>query len=40
MSQNKAKYICILAKLSTWRFEHSGETSCSLLFNPSHTDES
>ena len=30
----------ILAKLSTWRFEHSGDTNCSLLVNPSHTDES
>ena len=30
----------ILAKLSTWRFEHSGDISCSLLINPSHTDES
>ena len=30
----------ILAKLSTWCFEHSGDISCSLLINPSHTDES
>ena len=30
----------ILAKLSTWCFEHSGDISCSLLVNPSHTDES
>ena len=30
----------ILAKLSTWCFEHSGDTSCSLLVNPIHTDES
>ena len=29
----------ILAKLSTWCFEHSGDISCSLLVNPSHTDE-
>ena len=29
-----------LAKLTTWRFEHSGDISCSLLVNPSHTDES
>ena len=30
----------ILAKLCTWCFEHSGDISCSLLLNPSHTDES
>ena len=30
----------ILAKLSTWCFYQSGEISCSLLVNPSHTDES
>ena len=30
----------ILAKLITWCFEHSGDISCSLLVNPSHTDES
>ena len=30
----------ILAKLSTWCFEHSGDISCSLLVHPSHTDES
>ena len=30
----------ILAKLSTWSFEHSGDISCSLLDNLSHTDES
>ena len=30
----------ILAKLSTWCFEHSGDISCSLLVNLSHTDES
>ena len=30
----------ILAKLSTWCFEHSGDISCSLLVNPSHSDES
>ena len=30
----------ILAKLSTWWFEHSGDISCSLLINWSHTDES
>ena len=30
----------ILAKLSTWCFEHSGDISFSLLVNPSHTDES
>ena len=30
----------ILAKLSTWCFEHSGDISCALLVNPSHTDES
>ena len=29
----------ILATLSTWCFEHSGDISCSLLVNPSHTDE-
>ena len=27
----------ISAKLSTWCFEHFGDISCSLLFNPSHT---
>ena len=30
----------ILAKLSTWYFEHSGDIGCSLLVNISHTDES
>ena len=30
----------ILAKLSTWCSEHSGDISCSLLINLSHTDES
>ena len=30
----------ILAKLSTWCLEHSGDISCSLLINSSHTDES
>ena len=30
----------ILAKPSTWCFENSGNISCSLLVNPSHTDES
>ena len=30
----------ILARLSTWCFEHSGDISCSLLVNLSHTDES
>ena len=30
----------ILAKLSTWCLEHSGDISCSLLVNPSHTHES
>ena len=30
----------ILAKLSTWYFEYFGDISCSLLVNPSHTDES
>ena len=30
----------ILAKLTTLCFEQSGEFSCSLLANPSHTDES
>ena len=30
----------ILAKLSTWCFEHSGDISRSLLVNPSHIDES
>ena len=30
----------ILAKLSTWCFEHSGDISCSLHVSPSHTDES
>ena len=30
----------ILAKLRTWYFEHSGDISCSLLVNLSHTDES
>ena len=33
-------YMLLLAKLSTWCFEHSGDFSCSLLVNPSHTDES
>ena len=31
--------ISILAKTSTWCFEQSGEVSCSLLVNTSHTDE-
>ena len=26
--------------LSTWCFEYSGDITCSLLINPSHTDES
>ena len=30
----------ILATLSTRCFEHSADSSCSLLVNPSHTDES
>ena len=30
----------ILAKLSTWCFEHSGDISCSLLVNPSQTYDS
>ena len=30
----------MLAKLSTWCFEHFGDISCSLLVNPSNTDES
>ena len=30
----------ILAKLRTRCFEHSGDISCSVLVNPSHTDES
>ena len=30
----------ILARLRTWIFEHSGDISCSLLINSSHTDES
>ena len=30
----------ILARLSTWCFEHSGNRSCSLLVNLSHPDES
>ena len=30
----------ISAKLSTWCFEHSGDIICSLLVDPSHTDES
>ena len=30
----------ILAKLSSWCFEHSSGISCSLLVNPSHTDDS
>ena len=30
----------ILAELSTWCFEHSGDISCSLIVDPSHTDES
>ena len=30
----------VLAKLSTWCFEHSGDIGCSLLINPSHTNES
>ena len=32
-------YIYILAKISTLCFEHSGDISCSLLVNPSHTYE-
>ena len=39
--KRKATYIYIyIAKLSTWCFEHSGDISCSLLVNPSNTDES
>ena len=34
------QHTSILAKLSTWGFEHSGDISCSLLVNPSHIDES
>ena len=34
------KTTSILVKLSTWCFEHSGDISCSLRGNPSHTDES
>ena len=30
----------IFAKLSTWYFEQCDDNSCSLLVNPSHTDES
>ena len=30
----------ILAKLNTWCFKHSNNIRCSLLVNPSHTDES
>ena len=30
----------ILAKVSTWCFEHSGDICFSLLVSPSHTDES
>ena len=30
----------ILAKLSTWCFEHFGDISCSVLVHPGHTDES
>ena len=30
----------IWEKLSTWCFEHPGDISCSLLVNPSYTDES
>ena len=30
----------ILAKLSTWCFEHPGDISCSLLVKPTHIDES
>ena len=30
----------ILAELNIWCFEHSGDISCSLLINPSHTDKS
>ena len=30
----------ILVKLSSWCFEHCDDISCSLLINPSHTDES
>ena len=33
-------YLYILAKLSTWCFEHPGDISCFLLVNPSHTEES
>ena len=36
-SWKSSKYIY---KLSTWCFEHSSDISCSLLVNPSHTDES
>ena len=31
---------CILAKLNTWCFQHSGDISCSLRVNPILTDES
>ena len=30
----------MLAKLRIWSFKHSVHISCSLLVNPSHTDES
>ena len=30
----------LFSLLSTWSFEHSGDISCSLLVNPTHTDES
>ena len=30
----------IYTYIYTWCFEHSGDISCSLLVNPSHTDES
>ena len=33
-------YIYIHIYKLTWWFEHSGDISCSLLVNPSHTDES
>ena len=32
--------ISILAKLSIWCFEHSGDITCCLLVHPSQTDES
>ena len=29
-----------IENLSTWCFDHSGDYSCSLIVNPSHTDKS